>query len=161
MEARPLAHAAVKKAYREADEKNIPLFKKKLQFIKFTPDELAAFRKAGGDAGVGGMGRQARGPGHPGPRAAELPAQGSRFAEILIAPMPATIEDEGHDLGEGRQEADGDDVGEDERPDAAEDVGTEMSGRTPLTTNTTRPTGGDSVAMPFSLTRMMPNQIGS
>ena len=38
---------------------------------------------------------------------------------------------------------------------------TEMSGRTPLTTNTTRPTGGESVAMPFSLTRMMPNQIGS
>lgn len=48
IEAQPLAHAAVKKAYREADEKNIPLFKKKLQFIKFTPDELAAFRKAGG-----------------------------------------------------------------------------------------------------------------
>ncbi len=47
-EARPLAHAAVKKAYAEADEKNIPLFKKKLQFIKFTPDELAAFRKVGG-----------------------------------------------------------------------------------------------------------------
>ncbi len=48
IEAQPIAHAAVKKAYREADEKNIPLFKKKLQFIKFTPDELAAFRKAGG-----------------------------------------------------------------------------------------------------------------
>ncbi|HKH65843.1 MAG TPA: TRAP transporter substrate-binding protein DctP, partial [Reyranella sp.] len=48
MEAQPLAHAAVKKAYLEADEKNIPLFKKKLQFIKFSPDELAAFRKAGG-----------------------------------------------------------------------------------------------------------------
>jgi TRAP-type mannitol/chloroaromatic compound transport system substrate-binding protein len=48
MEAQPLAHAAVKKAYREADEKNFPLFRKKLQFLKFTPDELAAFRKAGG-----------------------------------------------------------------------------------------------------------------
>ena len=47
-EARPLAHAAVKAAYKEADDKNIPLFKKKLQFIKFTPDELAAFRKAAG-----------------------------------------------------------------------------------------------------------------
>ena len=41
--------AAVKKAYREADEKNFPLFKKKLQFIRFTPDELAAFRKVGGE----------------------------------------------------------------------------------------------------------------
>lgn len=49
LEARPLAHAAVKKAYAEADEKNLPLFKKKLQFIKFTPDELAAFRKAGAE----------------------------------------------------------------------------------------------------------------
>jgi TRAP-type C4-dicarboxylate transport system substrate-binding protein len=48
-EAVPLAHAAVKKAYREADEKNIPLFKKKLQFIKFSPEELASFRKAGGE----------------------------------------------------------------------------------------------------------------
>lgn len=48
-EARPLAHAAVKKAYAEADDKNIPLFRKKLQFLKFTPDELAAFRKAGGE----------------------------------------------------------------------------------------------------------------
>ena len=48
-EAQALGHAAVKKAYREADEKNIPLFKKKLQFIKFTPEELASFRKAGGE----------------------------------------------------------------------------------------------------------------
>ena len=47
-EARPIAQAAAKKAYAEADEKNLPLFRKKLQFIKFTPDELAAFRKAGG-----------------------------------------------------------------------------------------------------------------
>ena len=47
-EARDLGQAAVKKAYREADEKNIPLFKKKLTFIKFSNDELAAFRKAGG-----------------------------------------------------------------------------------------------------------------
>ena len=49
IEAQPLAHAAVKKAYREADTKNIPLFKKKLQFIKFSDDELASFRKAGGE----------------------------------------------------------------------------------------------------------------
>ena len=48
IEAQPIAHAAVKKAYRAADEKNLPLFRKKLQFIKFTPDEIAAFRKAGG-----------------------------------------------------------------------------------------------------------------
>jgi TRAP-type C4-dicarboxylate transport system substrate-binding protein len=47
-EARDLGQAAVKKAYKEADEKNIPLFKKKLTFVKFTPDELAAFRKTGG-----------------------------------------------------------------------------------------------------------------
>ena len=49
MEAQPLAHAAVKKAYREADEKNFPLFKKKLQFIKFSPPNSPAFRKAGGE----------------------------------------------------------------------------------------------------------------
>ncbi len=45
----PLAHAALKKAYGEADEKNIPLFKKKLEFIKFSADELARFRKIGGE----------------------------------------------------------------------------------------------------------------
>lgn len=49
MEAVPIAHAAAKKAYRDADEKNIPLFKKRLEFVKFTPDELAAFRKVGGE----------------------------------------------------------------------------------------------------------------
>lgn len=48
-EARPLAHAALKKAYAEADEKNIPLFKKKLEFLTYSADELAAFRKAGGE----------------------------------------------------------------------------------------------------------------
>lgn len=48
-EARELGHTAVKKAYADADEKNIPLFKKKLAFIKFSPDELAAFRKAGAE----------------------------------------------------------------------------------------------------------------
>jgi TRAP-type C4-dicarboxylate transport system substrate-binding protein len=49
LEAVPLAHAAAKKAYLAADEKNIPLFKKKLEFLKYKPDELAAFRKAGGE----------------------------------------------------------------------------------------------------------------
>lgn len=48
LEAVPLAHAAVKQAYRAADEKNFPLFRKKLEFIKYKPEELAAFRKAGG-----------------------------------------------------------------------------------------------------------------
>jgi len=48
-EARPIAHATVRKAYTEADEKNIPLFKKKLTFVKFTPEEIAAFRKAAGE----------------------------------------------------------------------------------------------------------------
>lgn len=48
-EARELGQAVVKKAYAEADQKNIPLFKKKLTFLKFSPDELAAFRKAGAE----------------------------------------------------------------------------------------------------------------
>jgi len=49
IEAQPIAQAAAKAAYKAADEKNIPLFKKKLTFVKFTPDELAGFRKAGGE----------------------------------------------------------------------------------------------------------------
>jgi TRAP-type C4-dicarboxylate transport system substrate-binding protein len=49
MEAVPVAHAALKGAYSAADEKNIPLFKKKLEFLKYKPEELAAFRKAGGE----------------------------------------------------------------------------------------------------------------
>lgn len=49
MEAQPIAQAAAKAAYRATDEKNIPLFRKKLTFVKFTPDEIAAFRKAGGE----------------------------------------------------------------------------------------------------------------
>jgi TRAP-type C4-dicarboxylate transport system substrate-binding protein len=49
IEARPIAQAAAKAAYGAADEKNLPLFKKKLQFIKFSPEELAGFRKVGGD----------------------------------------------------------------------------------------------------------------
>jgi TRAP-type C4-dicarboxylate transport system substrate-binding protein len=49
MEAVAPAHASLKKAYAAADAKNIPLFKKKLEFIKYKPEELAAFRKAGGE----------------------------------------------------------------------------------------------------------------
>lgn len=49
MEARGPAHAALKTAYKAADDKNIPLFKKKLEFLKYSADELAAFRKAGGE----------------------------------------------------------------------------------------------------------------
>ena len=49
IEAVPLAHQALKVAYRAADEKNIPLFKKKLEFLKYSAEELAAFRKAGGE----------------------------------------------------------------------------------------------------------------
>ena len=49
MEAQPIAQAAAKAAYRAADEKNLPLFKKKLTFVKFSPEELTAFRKAGGE----------------------------------------------------------------------------------------------------------------
>ncbi|MBM3557005.1 MAG: C4-dicarboxylate ABC transporter substrate-binding protein [Alphaproteobacteria bacterium] len=47
-EAKPLAYAALKAAYKEADDKNIPLFKqKRLAFVKFTDGELAEFRKIG------------------------------------------------------------------------------------------------------------------
>ncbi len=49
MEAVPAAHAALKAAYAAADEKNIPLFKKKLEFLRYKPEEVAAFRKAGGE----------------------------------------------------------------------------------------------------------------
>ena len=47
-EAKPLAYAILKKAYREADEKNIPLFKQKgLTFVRYSDAELAEFRKVG------------------------------------------------------------------------------------------------------------------
>ena len=44
---RPKVKEALVAAYRQADEKNIPLFKKKLTFISYTPAELAEFRKLG------------------------------------------------------------------------------------------------------------------
>jgi len=47
-EAKPLAYARLKAAYKEADDKYIPLFeKKKLTFIKFTDAELVRFREIG------------------------------------------------------------------------------------------------------------------
>jgi TRAP-type C4-dicarboxylate transport system substrate-binding protein len=49
-DAKPGAYAAFKKAYGEADDKFLPLFKqKKLTFIKFTDAELAQFRKIGAE----------------------------------------------------------------------------------------------------------------
>jgi len=47
-EAKPLAYARMKADYKAADEKNIPLFKKTLTFVKFTDAELAKFRAIGG-----------------------------------------------------------------------------------------------------------------
>ena len=46
-ELRPKVKDALIDAYRKADEKNIPLFKRKLAFITYTPAELAEFRKVG------------------------------------------------------------------------------------------------------------------
>jgi TRAP-type C4-dicarboxylate transport system substrate-binding protein len=44
---RPKVKEALVVAYRQADEKNLPLFKRKLEFITYTPAELAEFRKLG------------------------------------------------------------------------------------------------------------------
>ncbi len=53
------------------------------QFVTFSPDELAAFRKAGGEPVWEEWVKHAREPGHPGPRAPELPADpGRRRAEV-------------------------------------------------------------------------------
>ena len=50
MEAKPLGYDALKKAYAEADEKNLALFKKRgLTFVKYSPEELAEFRKMGAE----------------------------------------------------------------------------------------------------------------
>ena len=46
-ELRPAVRDALIDAYRKADEKNIPLFKRKLTFLTYTPAELAEFRKIG------------------------------------------------------------------------------------------------------------------
>lgn len=49
-DAKPVAAAALKKAYGDADDKFIPLFKqKKLTFVRFTDAELAQFRKIGAE----------------------------------------------------------------------------------------------------------------
>lgn len=47
LELRPRVRDALITAYHQADEKNIPLFKRKLTFITYTPAELAEFRKLG------------------------------------------------------------------------------------------------------------------
>lgn len=47
-EAKPAAYANMTAAYRAADEKNIPLFKKTLAFVKFSDADLDKFREVGG-----------------------------------------------------------------------------------------------------------------
>lgn len=44
-EARPLVKQALVSAYGKADERNIPLFKRKLEFVTYSAPELASFRK--------------------------------------------------------------------------------------------------------------------
>ncbi len=44
---RPKVKEALVAAYQQADDKNLPLFKKRLTFITYTPAELAEFRKLG------------------------------------------------------------------------------------------------------------------
>lgn len=46
-EARPMVKKALIDAYRKADEKNIPLFKKRLTFITYSDAELAGFHRVG------------------------------------------------------------------------------------------------------------------
>lgn len=46
-EFRPKVKEVLVEAYQKADEKNLPLFKRKLTFITYTAAELAEFRKAG------------------------------------------------------------------------------------------------------------------
>lgn len=46
-EARPLVKKALVAAYSEADKKNIPLFKRRLDFITYTDAELAGFHRVG------------------------------------------------------------------------------------------------------------------
>ncbi len=47
LDLRPRVRDALIAAYHQADEKNIPLFKRKLTFVTYTPAELAEFRKVG------------------------------------------------------------------------------------------------------------------
>jgi TRAP-type C4-dicarboxylate transport system substrate-binding protein len=46
-EARPQVKQALVKAYGAADEKNLPLFKRRLTFVTYTPGELAKFHQLG------------------------------------------------------------------------------------------------------------------
>lgn len=46
-EARPQVRQALVKAYGAADEKNLPLFKRRLTFVTYTPAELAKFHQVG------------------------------------------------------------------------------------------------------------------
>lgn len=46
-EARPKVKAALVRAYGAADEKNIPLFKRRLTFVSYSPAELAKFHEVG------------------------------------------------------------------------------------------------------------------
>jgi TRAP-type C4-dicarboxylate transport system substrate-binding protein len=46
-EARPQVKQALVKAYGAADEKNLPLFKRRLTFVTYTPAELAKFHQVG------------------------------------------------------------------------------------------------------------------
>lgn len=46
-EARPQVKQALAKAYGAADEKNLPLFKRRLTFVTYTPAELAKFHQLG------------------------------------------------------------------------------------------------------------------
>jgi TRAP-type C4-dicarboxylate transport system substrate-binding protein len=43
--AKPIAYATLKHAYSEADEKNLPMFRKRLSFIRYTDAELKEFRR--------------------------------------------------------------------------------------------------------------------
>ena len=47
MDFKPQVKKALVAAYGKADERNIPLFKRKLSFVTYTPAELDAFRKVG------------------------------------------------------------------------------------------------------------------
>ena len=42
------AYAALKAAYKKADEKNLPMFIAKMQAIEYSDEQLAQFRKVGG-----------------------------------------------------------------------------------------------------------------
>ena len=49
MELKGTAYEKMRDAYVAADEKNIPMFQKQLTEIRFTPEEIATFRKEIGE----------------------------------------------------------------------------------------------------------------